>query len=433
MPKNKKNSTAAIQAVCAIIFIVFVFSYLFFLQADILALSQCAWSGGQTHYNAWVGSILLTLAFFLIRLGVASLVKFPRRLQSLTYFPSFVMLGALTSGVMQEDGNVTLGLSTWVAAAFLVLFVLVAKQLSTLRPYETPLKSTSLLSQASWMNVGLMLVMMLLCCAMGNTDRLLHHRLKMERYVSQRQYSKVLLVADNERETDHAQTMFRAFSLSKKQLLGEKLFTYPVKGGSRALLPDTALDSRFAFTTDSLLWKHLGAVPSFHVDDVSDYLLLLQRKHKAKPAVDDYLLTAYLLDGDLDSFARSIGLYYDMRTDEERAAAHEALEKKRKALARKFGDDAAADSVKEVLLTPSGYVRKQQADIPKHFREALVLYTHLRGNRVLTYKDNVLDADYEDFLKVNRRKYPSNAARESALRDAYFGTYWYYYEMQICK
>ena len=98
-------------------------------------------------------------------------------------------------------------------------------------------------------------------------------------------------------------------------------------------------------------------------------------------------------------------------------------------LAKKIGEDAARDSVREVLLTPSGGIRKKMTDLPKHYREALVLYTHLHTHRVLTYHDSVIDADYEDFLRVCRAGYTSPEAKRAAMSDTYFGTYWYYYEI----
>ena len=430
MPSSrKKNSTVAITVACAIVFIAYVFCYLYFMQADVLALAQFAWSGGQTHYNAMIGAVLLTVVFFLIRIGVASVTHFPKRLHSLVYFPSLVLLGILTGGTMQSDGMVTAGGKVWVALALLLLYAVVARQLGKYRPYESPLSSTSIFSQASWMNMGLLVLMFFLCLSLGNIDRLTHNRLKMERYVAKGQYDKALLVARKSQETDSLMTMLRAYSLSKQGELGERIFSYALCGGSRALLPAVSKAERLAFSSDVQLWKHLGAAPREAVSDTKEFLRLLQRQEKAKPVVDDYLLTAYLLDRNLKDFATAVKQCYDMRTEEERKSAADNMEKRIKLLARKIGEEAARDSVREVLLTPSGGVRKQMADLPKHYREALVLYTHSQTNRVLTYHDSVTDADYEDFLKVCRAGYSSQEARKAALSDAYYGTYWFYYEM----
>ena len=90
----------------------------------------------------------------------------------------------------------------------------------------------------------------------------------------------------------------------------------------------------------------------------------------------DYLLCGHLLDRKIDAFALAVKRYYDL-----------------------------------------------DASLPKHYREALVLYNHIRSNPVVTYKHEVADADYADFQKL-MRECGSNKTR---LRDVYGNTYWYYY------
>ena len=96
--------------------------------------------------------------------------------------------------------------------------------------------------------------------------------------------------------------------------------------------------------------------------------------------VTDYLLCGFLLDKNLDGFVNAIRYKYN-------------------------------------LSSPS---------LPKHYREALTLYTHLRANPVLVYHNEVLDADYADFQELER-KYTDKRKRESYVRDTYGGTYWFYY------
>jgi len=66
------------------------------------------------------------------------------------------------------------------------------------------------------------------------------------------------------------------------------------------------------------------------------------------------------------------------------------------------------------------------SSLPKHYREALILYTHIRSNPKVVYHDDVLDADYEDLQKMEKNT-NDKIARESNVRDAYGKTYWYYY------
>ena len=72
---------------------------------------------------------------------------------------------------------------------------------------------------------------------------------------------------------------------------------------------------------------------------------------------------------------------------------------------------------------------KVQMPVPKHYREALILYTRTRTNPIVTYRDEVLDADYEDFIRLLRSG-GSETTRSDALRSSYAGNYWYYYYLR---
>ena len=110
-----------------------------------------------------------------------------------------------------------------------------------------------------------------------------------------------------------------------------------------------------------------------------EYLTTILRTRQAKPAAVDYLLCGYLLDKKLDDFARQIGSYY-----------------------------AINDS------------------LPRHYREALVLYTHLRSRPYIVYHDPILDVDFEDFRKLEAL-YPDFNERKNNVMDHYANSYWYFY------
>ena len=103
---------------------------------------------------------------------------------------------------------------------------------------------------------------------------------------------------------------------------------------------------------------------------------------EGKPLVGkggDYELCAYLIDRDLNRFAVTLPKYY---------------------------------TVSQLL--------------PRHYREALVLYNHLRANPVVVYHDNVMDTDFKDLQKLRRTFADKKAAQVAVSRNS-GGTYWYYY------
>ena len=108
-----------------------------------------------------------------------------------------------------------------------------------------------------------------------------------------------------------------------------------------------------------------------------------QRRHgRMNSMAIDYLLCGYLLDRNIDAFAANVTKYYEVN-----------------------------DSVA----------------LPKHYKEALVMYTHLRSNPRVIYNNNVMNTDFEDFQKLEK-SVADERERQTALRDTYGNTYWYYYQ-----
>lgn len=102
---------------------------------------------------------------------------------------------------------------------------------------------------------------------------------------------------------------------------------------------------------------------------------------QTKSGYADYLLCSYLLDKRLDLFSKELGNYYKL------------------------------DST---------------SVLPKHYREALVLYLHQHPTAPYVFHDDVCETDYEDLLAI-RRKFRNQSDCQAILRDTYGKTYWYYY------
>lgn len=61
MAKNRKDSTTAIKAVCAIVFILFSFSYIYFYQTPTLTYEQHILSGGVTVYHPFISAVIIAV------------------------------------------------------------------------------------------------------------------------------------------------------------------------------------------------------------------------------------------------------------------------------------------------------------------------------------------------------------------------------------
>lgn len=378
---NNNGSGALARILCAAVFLLFTFFYLYFFQADMLAMMQHVLSGGKTQYNRIVGAVLITSILFLVQIGVRRATSLSGVFHALTYFPSFVLLTLLTGIDCDFPTTKSFGLWLWLSPVLLLLFVGVVWVLrkNGLTGGENFFHNS--LPKVLWVNASLLVLQFLMVCGGGNTDEVFHYRLRVEQLLVDGDYEQALTVGEKSLNTDESLTMLRVFALSRAKKLGERLFEYPVAGGSNALLPDGKEAKCMLLPADNI-FKNLGIRRKGNMDAMT-YLLYLDRNGLAMKSVADYVLCGCLLDKDLDSFVRMVMRKYN-------------------------------------ITSPS---------LPKYYKEALTLYTHIKSTPAIVYHNEVLDADYADFQALERQ-HKDSAERASYVRDTYGDTYWFYYFYQ---
>ena len=67
--------------------------------------------------------------------------------------------------------------------------------------------------------------------------------------------------------------------------------------------------------------------------------------------------------------------------------------------------------------------------LPRHYREAMTLYTHLRSKPVMVYHNSVMEEDWKNLQELEA-EYPDLTERKGRVEEHYRGTYWYYYEYE---
>lgn len=382
MTNQFKNGTTVIRLVCSILFLLFSFLYLYEYQADILSFTQHVLSKGVTHYNRMVGAIVITLVLWLLQIAIHTTTRINGFFHALTYFPPFILLGVLTDVTPNLESEGYIGHWFWLFPLLMIIYAGVVWMCKQMESVHHQVQNRSVLFSL-WVNLLGMIAMSLLTCFIGCNDRLFHHRMHIERLLSSGQYADASKVGILEEETDSSLTFLRIWALSKQNKLGESLFEYPLVGGSDAMLPN-GTSVQLVMPSESVLYKDLGVVFRKKLRPM-DYLKALHQTKKATRISHDWLLCAYLLDCDIDGFTRSLPLYYQLNTD-----------------------------------------------LPKHYQEALTLYTHLRNNPMVVFKDPVMEADYEGFQAI-RRKNKDKRVCYTILKDSYGKTYWLYYYKKMNK
>lgn len=375
---HRKNGTVTTQVTCAVLFTLFSFIWLYWFQADVMAVAQHALSGGHTQYNRLIGASLITILLLMLQQAVMAMVSLRRRSHALTYVPSMLALAVLSHVGPDLFSHSSYSYLCWSIPLVLLLWwgcVWLARQMI---PFDQDKQPLCLFSRRVWMNVLLMAGMMLGVAAVGNTHAVFHFRAHAEVALSQGDTQEVLRVGKRSHESDVHLTMIRAYALARNGELGEHLFEYPVYGEGADLIPMPESHSRFLLLPNDSIYVLCGARP-VGIHTTNRYLDLLEKDSLATPAVADYRLCALLVDRKIDAFARTIGRYYPINDQ-----------------------------------------------LPRHYREALTLYAHLRSQPVHIYRHAVMEEDWNDFQKLEDA-YPAVRQRKEKVADRYFGSYWYYY------
>ena len=377
---DKNNSTIIIRVMCAIVFVVFTWGWLYFFQADALAMTQHVLSGGLTHYNRLIGAVIITAILLLLQLIVNRATKLHKRFHALTYVPSMLLLAMLTDISQTIDSGVSFTHSLWLVIILALIWV---GLILFLRIYENLDKefSIALFSRSMWINMLIMVLMMIFVAWIGNTNAVFQYRMKMEGHLMHGDYSEALIIGQKSLESDSDLLMLRMYALARCNEMGEHLFEYPITGNSSVILPTNGKTKMLLCPTDSL-YKFLGARPAKAMEP-QRYLAMLQRRDSVNnQAIADYLLCGYLIDKQIDRFAQEVSHYYHL-----------------------------------------------DSHLPKHYREALTLYCHSRSNPIVTYQMPVVEEDFTNYQDL-KKQYKDPLEQKTRVSEEYRGTYWYYYEYQ---
>lgn len=390
---RKKDGTITVRVVCVIVFLLFSFCWLYWFQTDMLAVAQHGLSGGKTHYSRLWGALIITGVLFVLHLIVYAFTRLSRRTHALTYLPPFLLLAFISS----VSYPFCWGAWLWAAPLVLALWVGCVMLAKKVYPFGNNNKQrTGFFSRRMWLNMLQMTVMMLGVAAVSNTNAVSHFKAHAEVALMQGDIDEALRVGERSLETDESLTMLRIFALAQQGQLGSRLFEYPVVGTSRDMLPLLGSKGRISLMSDTLLWDFFGVRPdsiAARTDtlgqplaisgsqlSISQYLDSLEHDTLATAAFREYRLAGMLIDRKLDAFVSSLSRCYPL----------------------------CADS------------------LPRHYREALVLYQQ-RCDTTFGYSDSLMLLRWHEYARYDTI-YSQKVERKLRSEDDFRGTYWYYFE-----
>lgn len=342
-----------------------------------LVYAQHILSGGITAYNPLIGAVIITFVLGIVSILSASLFTNNFfRIPALYHLPSMLVLASLTDINIVEDASDSVTGKAWIASIIIFVLLLAVNRMIKGLPRSVHFSSVSDIFRDLAINVGVIIGMIAMVFGMANTNDIDHEMLRQEVLISKDRYDEVLSPFKKQNFSNDHLTTLRAFALAKTNGIGEHFFEYPVNSNSDALLPSE--NNPMLVVPEKQIFKFIGGKPAEGMK-ARRCLQILKWRNQLSDDARDYLYLAFLLDKDLDGFVNCL----------------------------------AKDSVNVKTL-------------PKHYREALTLYNHLRTQPEIDYSMPEMDTDYDDFEALKKKNHVK-LLRENALRESYGNTYWYYY------
>lgn len=380
---GKTSSIRMIHRICDVLFVLFSFLYVYVMKSDVLALSQHLFSEGNTVYHPLVGAFILTLFSFVFQRVFNCFRSLKGKVYAISFIPSILFLIFITHLFLPDVGYMTS--LEWVIIFILISIFGLLKCWFGLRAFL--MNGVSNMYSLLAPNLFIFIILYTFMGLSGNTSDVHYYELQIQQFLLQDKYEKALEVGESSLKSTRKISCLRAYALAKKGEMGELLFEYPQYDGANGLLLTRSDSAVMLFSPDSI-YRFIGLYPN-KKQNIYQYLKSMVSKPyilQRCPQVRDYWLCALLLEKQLDEFVVELKRFY--------------------------GND------------------KDSLDImPKHYKEALFLYRHLRIHPIWVYKDEVMNANFNDFLDL-QKQYKNRQEASNYERRSFGETYWWYYFYQ---
>ena len=373
--KRKIKYDTPIRIICAALFAIFSFLYIYMLQGELLALVQDHLAQGQTSNNTFVTALLITLLLMALQFLLNRVGKLHGKFEALSYLPSCVLLALIT----KVDNTFSYSWVQWVVTLVVVSILYVLGAWLSRNIFEP--RDTKLLSQLT-PNLAMLTALFVFTGWYGNNAPAHQMELAAWKYTHSGRYDKVLKVGKRSDDCNAHLTALRNLALAKTGQLGSKLFTYPQPYGSEGLMMN-----RYNVQTPSYgaeeYYNALGAHPYGGECAEAFYHRMLVKTDSV--IYRDLYLSALLLDKNLDDFST-----YTARNNQE-----------------------------EPSLTGA----------PVHYQEAWMIYNEQHPFTPIAFvADEAVVQRYHDYLALREAYALDPVAMQNLCKRQFGDTYWYYYD-----
>ena len=362
---GEKRLQRFVTFLCSVAFAAYAFLFVAVYKAAVLQVVYDSVATGRLQFNAYVVAGVITAILVGLALWLNRFAKFQREWTAMAFVPSAVLLAFVTDiGRSFFTGEVSIAPWLWLFGGVMLVYALFAFVLRRML-FEKIKNPTMVLNRILWRNtIGLAVLFFAVGCLSAG-DCSFNSEVVQYKHFMRGDIDAALMVGKRSPYASMQLTAQRAFLLSQKGELGERFFEYPVLFGADGLLPSVKRDAPIVPDT---VYACLGLLPVAG-ERVMDFL---RRASENYSVAVDYYLCALLAERRLVDFVDKVYEFY-----------------------------------------------KTSDNLPRHYKEALLLYSYVVPSFELPFEDTVLQARFNEFLKL--RKSVAGAMGECT------DTYWWYF------
>ena len=376
---EEKRLQRVVATVSAALFVVFSFLFVAVYQAPLLEAFYNSISTGRLQYNPWMVGGIVSLSLTLLALWLNRFTGFKREWTAMAYLPSSLILAFITD----IDRTIYTGggsMKGWLLILAAVVPVYAIFSFMLRRMLFESIKSAAMSqNRMLWRNLMLLILQFCLVGTLSNSEENFKRETRVASFYNAGMVDKALEVGYKSLNASRELTAMRAYLLANEGLLGERVFEYPQYYGVEGLFFPSEQTS--PFVPDSV-YSLIGATPA-EGESAVEFLERTMYADSANVVARDYYLTSLLLDRRLVKFKDEVLAIYGAK-----------------------GLDA----------------------LPKHYREALLLYADIDTTAAGDYAIN--DATMLKRLQRMRAEealHPDLYVRSNYVRRYYGNTYWWYF------
>ena len=371
--KRKLKYNIPIQIICASLFAIFSFLYIYLFQGELLALLQDHLSKGATSNNALGTAVIVTLLLMCVQWGVNRLSKLHGGWVALSYMPSCVLL-ALFTAIDGDTVHYSLAKWIWGVSICMLLYVFIVwverRVISLSRPS---------FPKILWPNMMTLAFLFAVTAQVGNHASALHMELAAWKHLHGNDYEAMLKVGNRSDDYNMGLTTLRNLAMLKTGTLSEQLFCYPQHYGAEGLIYHD--DERNAENYSAKeFYNHLGVQPNEGETGID----FSQRIYATVDSVAyrDWYFAALLLDKELDVLASEL----------------------------------------EVIV-------QEWDTLPTYYQEALLLYNAQHPEAPIAFvPDADIVANYEAYCQLQQDNTDNYVVARNKALSQFGKTYWAYYD-----